>query len=519
MAEATEGLLSKLVKKALMSTASAAGSKLGSKAATYVLDLFGLSGMGLGDVQETLDLISEQVKQTDSKVSELMDEVKWKDATDSFDGICAAITTHTKRLHDLLAITDNTKRDAQITKYVTTANPPINGMDTNLTLIDNRIMGQGDGITGVKGEPLIKSHIETHWASIWDASPEKTYANIEAVYLQCVQMQRLATTLLVTYWKATDQNELADAAPGDLEKRLAAQYSVMLKSIPDFVALSSLSAPFVKLAFSNFQIAPKYVDIDNGCLSPSSKATSSVWNLYRTAATPPTYLLSLAGAMFAVEKVESVVIGAMPFPGGGGMVSENAHYLYMSPISFGFPLIFTIEATDQPNLLRFVNSDGRTLGYISRGDTGYLFELTGTTATATNGLATLANFTKVPSAPQPTLSAWSRAYSNTPQGEGRFKPSFRVRYRVISVNRFGESDKGDWLLAPKSEDSQDNDFYFGHHDFYFPQIQLHDSEGRTEAYRVFRQFHGGAEEEVTAGGTFTGDPQSGKPVIFDDFTP
>jgi len=89
---------------------------------------------------------------------------------------------------------------------------------------------------------------------------------------------------------------------------------------------------------------------------------------------------------------------------------------------------------------------------------------------------------------------------------------------VSHVNRFGESEESDWLLAPKAnEDSQDSEGYFGNQTFYFPQIELAvDPTGRTEGYRIFRQFRGGAEEEVTTG-TYTGDPQSGKPVIFDDF--
>ncbi|MBK6798756.1 MAG: hypothetical protein IPG76_18725 [Acidobacteria bacterium] len=116
------------------------------------------------------------------------------------------------------------------------------------------------------------------------------------------------------------------------------------------------------------------------------------------------------------------------------------------------------------------------------------------------------------------MSAWSSAFATTPAGEGRFKPGYRVRYRVVHVNRFGESDKSDWLLAPKvNEDHQDSQGYFGNATYYFPQIELAvDPTGRTEGYRIFRQFQGDVEEEVT-GGRYTGDPISGKTVIFDDF--
>ncbi|MBK7598025.1 MAG: hypothetical protein IPJ07_05660 [Acidobacteria bacterium] len=74
--------------------------------------------------------------------------------------------------------------------------------------------------------------------------------------------------------------------------------------------------------------------------------------------------------------------------------------------------------------------------------------------------------------------------------------------------------------APKvNENHQDSQGYFGNATCYFPQIALTvDPTGRTEGYRIFRQFQGAVEEEIT-GGRYTGDPISGKTVIFDDFMP
>lgn len=519
---AEDDFLKSLVKKALVSAASAAGSKIGGVAASYVLDLLGLGNNDLDEIKAELDTISDQVKKTNSNLSALMDAEKWNHATDSFDTICAAITTHTKRVADLMAISDNAKRDAQITKYITTANPPINGLDTNLTLLDNRIMGAGDGLTGTKGDPLMKTYLDTHWASVWDKSPAKSYANIMAVYLKCAQMQRLATTLLVAYWTATDQTELAADAPAELEKRLVAQFQVMAQNLPDFVALNAFTAPGLQFQFLGLHIAPSYITFQDNHLVPASTKNYIVSNLARMSADPatPNYTLTFSGALTVIEKVESVITNVITTGDPSDppiSLRTDAHLVgvaFMNPS----PLIFSIETTDQLNVLRFKLADGRTLGYVDRGMSGKLLELTSTEATSSNGLVICTDFIKTPFAPQPTLSAWSRAFSNAPKGEGRFTNGYRVRYRVISVNRFGESDKGDWLLAPKSEDSQDSEFYFGNQTYYFPQIALFDSTGRTEAYRVFRQFHGGNEEEVTAGGTFTGDPPSGKPVIFDDFT-
>lgn len=518
---AEDSYLKKLVKKALLAAASAGGSKIGGKAASYVLDILGLGGNELDEIQETINTISAQVKKTDDKISALMDEVKWANATDSFDIICATITTHSKRIVDLLGIPDGSKRDAQIKKYITTANPPINALDTNLTLIDNRIMGAGDGITGTHGAPLMKTYLDMHWASLWDKNPAQCYANILAVYLQCAQMQRLATTLLVAYWEATDQNELAQKAPEDLEKRLVAQFQVMAQAMPDFVALNALTTPGLQVKFSSLYIAPAYTSIVKNYLTPVSEVDLTTWRLIRIGADPatPTYTLTIGSDWGFIETIESLLVGKESVGEGLKPVHATAHLLQFVSATSASLLHFSIEATDQINVLRFILPDGHTLGYINRERAGYRFELTSTEATTTNGLVTCSKFLKAPREYPPTLSAWSRAFSPTSDGEGRFAPGYRVRYRVIHVNRFGESHKSAWLPAQDPVYSQDNEGYFGHPAYYFPQISLFDPTGLTEAYRIFRQFEGWDEEDVTAGGTFTGDPQSGKPVIFDDFMP
>ena len=184
---ANNDFVSGLVKKLLVSAASAAGSKIGGAAAAYVLDLLGLGGTDdLDDIKSELDTMSDQVKKTDSKVSILMDEVKWDKTTDSFDIICATITTHSDNLQKLLAIKDNADRDQKIRQYIT-ARSSLDDLDISLTLINNRIMGKGGGMTGTYDAPLMKTYLETHWGSIWDKSPAKIHEHILSVYIQAAQ--------------------------------------------------------------------------------------------------------------------------------------------------------------------------------------------------------------------------------------------------------------------------------------------------------------------------------------------
>ena len=540
---ANNDFVSGLVKKLLVSAASAAGSKIGGAAAAYVLDLLGLGGTDdLDDIKSELDTMSDQVKKTDSKVSILMDEVKWDKTTDSFDIICATITTHSDNLQKLLAIKNNADRDQKIKQYIT-AHSSLDDLDISLTLINNRIMGKGGGMTGTYDAPLMKTYLETHWGSIWDKSPAKIHEHILSVYIQAAQMQRLATTLLVAYREATNQPQLAASAREHLETRLLAQYQVMVQVAPDFIMLNGLATLGLRVDFSGFQIAPQVVAINPSdpsfCLWPeTTHILDCNWMLKRTGADPkqPYYNLLVsftspqgismfhldASNLLATETVRRVKVGIEVVGVGMGTTSrdllEDAHLIATTASAAGTALLFSIEITDQINLLRLKLADGRTFGYIDRKDAGHLFELTKTEATPTNGLVILSKVNKKPVAGRSHLRAWSLAFASTPAGEGRFTPGYRVRYRVSHVNRFGESEESDWLLAPKAnEDSQDSEGYFGNQTFYFPQIELAvDPTGRTEGYRIFRQFRGGAEEEVTTG-TYTGDPQSGKPVIFDDF--
>lgn len=517
-----------LVKKALITAAGTAGSKLGSTAAAYVLEIIGLGDTDdLAEIRAELDSISTQVQQTDSKLTALMDEVKWANATDSFDSICASIVTHNSNLQTLLAIPDAATRDAQVNKYIL-GHSSLDDLDTSLTLIDARIMGKSGGITGTYKESLMKTFLDTHWDSVKDPSPATSYQNILAVYLQAAQMQRLAATLVVAYREATGQPQLAQALRDHIETRLAAQLQVLAQVGPDFVMVNALETPDVQLDFTGFQIAPAYVALLNAQLIPSdTPPAANVWALRRNGVDPtvPEYMLILANAMVVAEQVQQVAVNEYSVTTSGRDIThydyETGHFLGMSVLgdSTITPLRFSIEVTDQKDVLRWVLADGRTLGYLDRGYSSYTFELTDADATPANGLVTCTGYSKTPVVGQPTLSAWSRTFQGNPTGEGRFSPGYRVRYRASHLNRFGESDKSDWLLAPKSEDSQDSEGYFGNDAFYFPQILLAvDPAGRTEGYRIFRQFKGGPEEEVTTG-TYTGAAQSGKPVIFDDFMP
>jgi hypothetical protein len=530
-----------IIKKGLVSAGTAAGSKIGGAAASFVLDLVGLNNSDLASIKSELNTISSQVEGIASGVRTLMNEIEWRDATENFDTICANIKTYNHDLQSLLDITDPGNRDAAVNNYILTTVPSIAELDWKLTLIDDRIMGRPSGITNTPTDPLMKTFLKTHWDTVWDRDASKTHANIMSAYNQAAQLQRVAMTLLCTYRKARNapgDAQLAATHRADLETRLVAQYKVLASVAPDFVMLNDLTAPGLQMDFTSLTIAPEPVFVDaKGNLKPVSTGTGNAlhWSLKRAGTGPqtPLYQLRLRLPQFtketlvAVENPTQIVI-AGPVAGDPFQLSTNNNTVTVNLIQMTgestatYPLIFTVEPTDDPQVLRLVLTDGRELACINHLGFPTHFELANTPATVQSGLVTCDGIDKKPVAGQPTLSAWSRDFQNKPAGEGQFTKGFRVRYRAMHVNRFGESDKSDWLSAPAW--SQDSEGYFGESDgnnhFYFPQIALAvDPTGRTESYRIYRQFRGGPEVEVTAGGTWTGNPQTGKPVIFDDFTP
>jgi hypothetical protein len=527
-----------ILKKLLTSAASAAGSKVGGKASEFVFGLFGIGGNAeLNAINDELNKISDQINRTEAQLADVTNRIRWNQVTKGLEDIRSTINPHNDNLKQYLKISDKTKRDKGIRDYLL-ADPSLAGLDKDLASMHDTMMGTGGTLT-VTDVALIQVYLETHWSTLLalDKTPSAMHKKILDIYTQAAQTQRLATTLSVAYWEALGQSTPADTARNALEPRLIEQYKKMLEVAPEFVILNDFASPGLALDFSEFQIAPNFVNIGTiahatfgNMGKPSMPAVEGLVPGISPSPLPANWTLKRIGAdpgapNYTLNAVVPLIPGNPDF-----IASERAVRMYMRQLLHSIemvdqsvatsPLVFSIELTDEMNLLRFKLADGRTTGLIKISGPGsaYYFGLTDTEATPQNGLVTLSQLNKKPVVGRPTLSAWSNAFATTPAGEGRFKPGYRVRYRVVHVNRFGESDKSDWLLAPKvNEDHQDSQGYFGNSTYYFPQIALAvDPTGRTEGYRVFRQFQGDREEEVT-GGRYTGDPISGKTVIFDDF--
>ncbi len=529
-----EELIAELLKKLLMSAASAAGSKIGGTASNYVLDLFGIDDHSdVNAIKAQLNSISSNLNDIETVLRDVANRQRWENVTGGFNNIIASITTHNTNLLALLDITDTAKRDSQIKAYLSN-DSSLATLDADLTMIHNRMMGEDSTLTS-SDAAFVQVYLETHWPEIWDRDPTVMHKRILGVYRKAAQMQRLATTLLVSYRESLDQYVLADTARKQLEPRLLLQFKKLLDVAPPFVMLNEFASPGLTIEFSGLQLIPNAVwrgtviperwaggrgkprepAVEGFVVSPVLQQPFFGWSLQRVGAEPskPIYTLkslcTLAGASDAVAVERDVRM----YMGQHLDLIELAN-----PNTGATPLQFSFELTDVLNVLQIKTDHSRNVGYVKIAGPGSATYVALTEPQAVPQTVILSGFNKLPVAGRATLNAWSRSFANTPAGEGRFKPGYRVRYRVIHVNRYGESAKSDWILAPKiNEDHQDSDSYFGNASYYFPQIALGvDPTGRTEGYRIFRQFAGDVEEEVTKG-TYTGNPVSGKVVIFDDF--
>ncbi|MBK6798755.1 MAG: hypothetical protein IPG76_18720 [Acidobacteria bacterium] len=120
---------------------------------------------------------------------------------------------------------------------------------------------------------LIQVYLETHWSVLTelDKTPSAMHKKILDIYTQAAQTQRLATTLSVAYWEAQGQSTPADTRNA-LEPRLIEQYKKMLEVAPEFVMLNDFASPGLALDFSEFQIAPNFVNFGT-----IIQATSGIW--------------------------------------------------------------------------------------------------------------------------------------------------------------------------------------------------------------------------------------------------
>ncbi len=524
-----QNLLQGLVMKGLNSALGAAGGKIGGVAASYVLDIFGLGDHEAEETAAALKAISGSVEAIDTKVTALINEVKWNKATEDFDTISATIQTCSADIQTLITKSaDPASRDAKVTHYLLTTHPPVDELAPNMRLIHNRMMG-GGGLTGIPQPPLMKTLVTTNWDLVRDDDPVETYQNVFGHYARIAETQRLATSLLVAYYKANGQPDLADQAGVELPEHLTMQYQSMLDALPDFVAVAALPHPRVRIDFASWLISPVTADTGNNYLRAGAPHPSSAWALFRvgTPSSHPTYGLELnfpqyGLAFWGQDGDHQVVVDDTQVQIGNQLrdrvVYARAREVAMVSTGPSVPILaFEVQPSSTLPYFRLVAGGGASLGFFDRGQYGNTIELTDTPPAAPDGLAYFVGIVKAPPVESPELSAWSRAFSANAAGEGRFKPGFRVRYRVAAVNRHGDSAYSDWVKADKW--NQDAQGYFdGSGTYYMPQIALPNASGRAEAYRIYRQFSGEAEEDVTTGGSFNTDPQSGAPLIFDDFT-
>ncbi|SMX40222.1 hypothetical protein [Maliponia aquimaris] len=518
----TDELLKKLAGKAL----GIAGSKLAAGLGGMVLDIFGLGGDAMSDIDARLTRLSKQVQQIDARLSKLIDLQKWNQATRDFGAVLTALKTDTSNLSSYLS-SGKSKADIQadITSYVTDPANNFAQYDKDLTTLDDAIMGSQGTIIGPTADPLFKIYVDTHWDTLHDPDPAKVATTLEAAYTRMIHVQQAITSLLVAYRIARNDQILAQAARQHFAERAVAQYQTLWTSMPKLVAVQSLPCPGLSIAFDTLKIrdsktwTPIYRVGDRFDLFAYQKDEN--WQLVRcgTRNGEPVYQLNNFYFYAAQEKTVSVPTNSYSIGIGPTQREVPSDYvdapLLGAIMSASAPYRFALRCGAKADHYILEDDKGQVIGFEDYGYSGRMMQMT-KPPTAPWTL-TMENADLKPGGVQPVLSAWTGAFSKHPQGEGRFTPGFRVRYCVIPVNRFGEGPKSPWMKLGTDNSTQIAGGYTSNPDYYFPQIKVGTGANRAEGYRLFRQFWGGKLEEIAF--KLVGDIAAGDEIILDDTTP
>ncbi|MDO9456232.1 hypothetical protein [Nocardioides sp.] len=518
----------KLLKKALDAALGKVTGMAGSKAESFVLDLFGLSDSDAAQTAAVLQSISDTVTQIDGKVTALLNEVTWSNASQGFDTVWSEVKTHQHHVQVKLQASDQATRDAGVKKYLLEADPRIDALAPNLVLIHDRMMGTG-GAAGLEQPTLMETLLATNWELLRDDDPVRTCRNVFQVFARIAEMQRLATSLLVAYYVATDDLDLARDAGSGLAADLAKQYGTVLDALPDFVAVAALPHPRVRAEFTTFTLVPSVVDVDQNLLRVGTVHPSMSWALTRVASSPSAYRLELhfdlpggqKDVFWGVELPHRVQM-ADNWVGAPGHEREKLETADIREVRLdpagGSSTAYEVRPTGTLGDYRMVSPSGGTFTFEDRRDYGMTIEMTNTFPDEPTGLARLGAIVKSPPKEEASVTAWSRAFASKPGGEGRWKPGFRVRYRIVAFNRYGQSPFSGFVAARPEFNPDSDGFFDSGGGYYCPQLLLSNASGRAEAYQVWRQFENDVEEDVTSLGTFNiDDLQSGADIIFDDF--
>lgn len=515
----------KMLKDAAGKLMGAAASKLGGGLGGMVLDLVGLGGDPIDEVSQKLDQLNAEMQKLDGALTQLMDLEKWDKATRDFPAIVVALKTDMDNIKSYLQSglpKGQIKQD--IAAYVRDPQNNFAQYDKDLTLIDDILSGRNDNIVGPAPDPLITTYLDTHWKSIRDDDPAKVIASLENAYVQLVHIQLALTNLVVAYYegKAKPDHTLAEHTRKNFVDRTADQYLTLYKAMPKALALHALPSPTLELSFDTLTIGSKTIYRAQGRLGLFSPQKDTSWQLVRTGTRggAPVYRLDDFYFYSAQEKTFSIPTSQVSVgPPGHEQLRDEDFVdapLVGAVMSAKHPYEFTLHCDTARDVYRLRDAQGNEFGLVNYGTSGDMLQLTARDSTKDWGMK-FGGLDLLPRADTPVLSAWSRAFSKNPNGEGRFTPGFHVRYRVIYLNRFGESPKSPWMKLGTDDSTQISGRYTNNGRFYMAQIKVSSGGGRAEGYRLFRQFFGEDEEEISF--DQVGDPQHDSTVILDDKTP
>jgi hypothetical protein len=531
--------MTQMFKKLVGAALGAVGSKLGGQLGSLVLNYLGLGSQSAEEIAAEMRLIESEVKDIDANLHKLINQTNYDFATKDFANYTAVLETASSDIRTYLSdknLTDAEKQ-ADIKKYLLNMGSDFANLDVYLTAIDNAMTGQSNAILGHPDKPLMKLFIDTYWDSLVASEDlTKTYNKIVDAYKSAVLFQLRASSLSHSYHLANNDSILAQKVINTFTTRIVEQYKLMIEAMPVLVALCGIDTPCLRVSADNFsfeyppgsdeftyiQIKDYYLD-DSKYLtdsaSPHNVTLQRAWKSGKAAG----YFMNIDFFYQGIRQSESVLLYSDSF--GPRTFNHSAQIEAMVPtmvskLPAGGRTPLSIVPTMTQNRYMLRAADGTQVGLSNYQDAGNWVTFRKELASGAGQIVSFAGLRTVPKTyPAPEnakVSAWSQAYASGDANLGRWAKGFRVRYRLILVNRFGKSEKSPWIQCANG--SQDANGYFnGMGKYYLPQIQISPSEAElAESFQLFRQFENEAEEEISYSLTPAEGPDK-PPILIDEY--
>ncbi|SPH22085.1 hypothetical protein ASD8599_02831 [Ascidiaceihabitans donghaensis] len=260
--------ISKYLKSAATSAASAFGSAVGAQGADFVLNLVGIETDELAPVKRALADIQQTLKRVEAKLGTIENKIDWLLTMKSFSELKALVDTQFDNAAGLIAAQNNsTTRDAEMTAF-------LNGL--NAEKIETAIAALYNDVTGKSslfgnGENAAKRMYRTEWGTLFANMPlqDATDRAMEICY-RVIDLQWRGALLAYNVRMIKGEPTIAQKGIWAAQVRLHEQNKLFVTEAPSLMAYIMSGFPYAAAEGGGWHVRVKssVTAADSRYLSP-----------------------------------------------------------------------------------------------------------------------------------------------------------------------------------------------------------------------------------------------------------